>query len=155
MSGAKERSTAPVGRVAHKLLLQLMLFSVCISSMSVCTFSCGNQMFSVFPNGNIRWKSKFFGNNPNPWEIPVTVAITPSLHPDDRVYFINSNHTTLFALATKDGSLVKSFNITHQDFYYVQLPIVVGKKFLYLLRFSIDGFPYYGPMLLEVLPFKL
>ena len=107
-------------------------------------------MFSVFPSGNIRWKSKLFGNIPD----KVHYANTPSIHPDGHVYFINSNYSTLFVLSTEDGSVVKSYNITCQylDCVYTQPPIIVGSVFLYLTRLSLYMYPSF--LRVEVLSLK-
>lgn len=108
-------------------------------------------MFSIFSDGKLRWKSKQFGDNSGS---VFNYAVPPSLHPNKLVYFINTNSSALFALSTKDGSLVKSYNITHELFYYVQPPIVVGSKVLYLTRFGVS--PYTEcHALVEVLQLRL
>ena len=90
--------------------------------------SCGNQAYSVYPNGSLRWISEVYGE-PNPY-----FSISPSLHPGGLLYFIHSNESVLIALSTQDGLLHKWYEITSLP--YFEPPIIVGDSMIYLFGFA-------------------
>eukprot|EP00731_Ephydatia_muelleri_P034084 Em0047g3a len=91
-------------------------------------YSCGNQAYSVYPNGSLRWISEVYGE-PNPY-----FSISPSLHPGGLLYFIHSNESVLIALSTQDGLLHKWYEITSLP--YFEPPIIVGDSMIYLFGFA-------------------
>lgn len=90
--------------------------------------SCGNQMFSLNSNGSLRWQSKKFGNS------TLGSVTPPSIHPDGNAYFIHQNGTVVYCLATKDGSLDKTYSTPRLG--YFEPPVLVGSKFMYLTGFD-------------------
>ena len=89
-------------------------------------YSCGNQVYSVDANGNKRWSSKIFGSE----TYNTCDAYNPSIHPSGYVYFVHSKNTEMYALSTKDGSLVSTY--TAEDRIFISPPALVGKELLYV-----------------------
>lgn len=85
-------------------------------------------MFSIFPNGSLRWISKAIGNATQ------NSVTTPSIHPDGYVYYIHNNQTKVVVLSTKDGSLHKEYNVV--ELGYLEPPILLGREVMYLLGFQ-------------------
>ena len=106
-----------------------------IGGISIFLLSCGNQVFSIFPNGSLRWISPATANAAS------TRILSPSIHPDGYVYYFHNvvdheNNATIqvLALSTKDGSLHKKYNI--RQTYYIEPPILLGRRVMYLVGIS-------------------
>lgn len=76
----------------------------------------------------MRWLSNKFGNS------TLGSVTPPSIHPDGFVYFIHQNGTVVYRLATKDGSLNKTYSVP--ELGYFEPPILVGSKFVYVVGFE-------------------
>lgn len=98
-----------------------------VDFMGYAYYSCGNQVYSVYPNGSLRWISEVYGE-PNRY-----FSISPSLHPRGILYFIHSNESALIALSTQDGSFHKLYEIVPLP--YLEPPIIVGDSMIYLFGF--------------------
>lgn len=85
-------------------------------------------MFSLNTDGSLRWLSKKFGNS------TLGSVTPPSIHPEGIVFFIHQNGTVVYCLATKDGSLSKSYGVPKLG--YFEPPLLVGSKFMYIVGFQ-------------------
>ena len=95
-------------------------------------YSCGNQIFSVYSNGSLRWKSKVFGKQ----ELPP--HINPAIHPDGTIFYVTMNGTTIIAFSALDGTIIKSYS-GREDVETVQPPILVGDKYMYIAGRNVDS----------------
>ena len=85
-------------------------------------------MFSLNTDGSLRWQSDKFGNS------TLGSVTPPSIHPEGLVYFIHQNGTVVYCLATKDGSVSKTYVVPKLG--YFEPPILVGSKFMYTVGFE-------------------
>ena len=91
-------------------------------------------MFSIFPNGSLRWITPATANASS------DRIISPSIHPDGYVYYVYSvvdhdNEVTrqVLALSTRDGSLHKKYNVLQRYYMYIEPPILLGSEVMYLV----------------------
>ena len=88
--------------------------------------SCGNQIFSVTSDGSFRWRSAVYGNEELPPHIPV------SIHPDGTLYYVTINQSSILALSSQDGSLLKTYS-SRSGISIDQPPILVGNDYMYIV----------------------
>lgn len=77
------------------------------------------------PNGKLRWRSSLYGYEDLPQHLPV------SIHPDGTIYYVTINQTSILALSSQDGSLIKSYT-GRRDVSINQPPILVG-NYMYIV----------------------
>lgn len=97
--------------------------------------SCGNQAYSVYPNGTLRWISDAIENS------TLNSVNSPSIHPAGYIYFIHNDDTKVITLSAKDGSLYKVYDI--KQLGYLEPPILLGNQMMYLLGFKGDAIAIY------------
>lgn len=95
-------------------------------------YNCGNQIFSVYSNGSLRWKSKVFGKQ----ELPP--HINPAIHPDGTIFYVTINGTTIVTFSAVDGTIIKTYS-GREDVEMVQPPILVGDKYMYIAGRNVDS----------------
>lgn len=93
--------------------------------MIITIYSCGNQVFSVTSNGNLRWRSDIYGTQELPPHLPV------SIDPDGTIFYVTINQTNVLALSSQDGSLLKSYT-SRPGTIINQPPILVGNNYMYI-----------------------
>ena len=65
------------------------------------------------PDGKLRWHSAVYGYQDLPSHLPV------SIHPDGTVYYVTINQTSILALSSQDGSLIKSYSQFNKEMFVV------------------------------------
>ena len=92
------------------------------------------------PDGKLRWRSAVYGYQDLPSHLPV------SIHPDGTVYYITINQTSILALSSQDGSLIKSYT-GRKDVSIIQPPILVGNDYMYIVGIAPHSTAVLYPML--------
>ena len=97
----------------------------------MCSFphSCGNQIFSIYPNGTLKWISPPIGKYV--WNFATN---SPSIHPNGYIYAIHNDCTKVIAVKSKDGSLYQVYNIP-DPLGFFEPPILLGQEMMYLIGF--------------------
>ena len=90
--------------------------------------SCGNQVFSLFPNGYLRWASHKFGNSSR------GITVSPSIHPLGKIFFIHDNQKEVYQMDIDDGRNVKVYQVP--ELGYLEPPLLLGDVMMYIMGFN-------------------
>lgn len=71
--------------------------------------------------------------------------IPTSIHPDGTLFYVHFNQSSVLALSSQDGSLIKSYS-SKADVAINQPPILVGDKYMYIVGLAPHSTAYIYPM---------
>ena len=102
----------------------------------IAYYSCGNQLFSVYPNGNLRWKtvittSPYTAEEP---PLPLSFCLQKGVHV---LYLALSPQQTIYVVSMNTGKIIdKRDLLIPENCQIIHPPIVIANLFFYVVYTS-------------------